>query len=163
MISREEELGVSREYLREHFEYKDGQLIRKKDGAGDVHNDWGKGKNGYKKVNIDRHPFSVHRLIWVMHNGYIPTTRVIDHINRDKTDNRIENLRVVSYSENIRNKEGIIDGRVGILWHSRDKYWSARVYVGKQLIHLGTYKDRKDAVKAKRGADALLAAVGFSQ
>jgi hypothetical protein len=58
------------------------------------------GKNGYYYVNIGRKKYSVHRLIIETFIGPIPKGMVVDHINRITTDNRIENLRVVSYREN---------------------------------------------------------------
>lgn len=160
MASREEKLGVSREYLLFHFAYKDGQLIRKKDGVGDVRNDWGKGKNGYKKVNIGRKPFSVHRLIWVMHNGYIPDGSVIDHIDRDRVNNRIENLRVVSRHENCKNREAPFSGHAGIIWHKKDRAWHARISINKKQTHLGAYKNIDDAIRALRGTSLALKTAG---
>ena len=58
------------------------------------------GQNGYYYVQIGKKKYYVHRLIIETFIGHIPTGMVIDHINRIKTDNRLENLRVVSYREN---------------------------------------------------------------
>ena len=53
-----------------------------------------------------------HRLMWIHHNGTIPYLREIDHINRDKGDNRIENLRCVSVSTNRKNRLYISNGAI---------------------------------------------------
>ena len=47
---------------------------------------------------------SAHRYVWFHFNGPIPNDKVIDHINRNRTDNRLENLRCVSHSENMKNR-----------------------------------------------------------
>ena len=60
-------------------------------------------RNGYKRVSIDNKPLSVHRLIWEAFNGLIPDRIQVDHINGDKADNRLENLRLVSGSDNMKN------------------------------------------------------------
>ena len=89
----------SQEFLLAKFEYEPetGHLIHKTNSykghkAGTVV--W----NGYVKVRIAGKKLAVHRLVWKMHHGEDPYA--LDHINNDKTDNRIENLRSVTDSEN---------------------------------------------------------------
>lgn len=60
-------------------------------------------RNGYKRVLINKKLFSVHRLMWEAFNGPIPDKMQVDHINGDKADNRLENLRLVSGSDNMKN------------------------------------------------------------
>ena len=59
--------------------------------------------NGYIYVGINHNSYRAHRLIFLMHKGYLPKT--IDHINRDKLDNRIENLRPATVSQNSMNRD----------------------------------------------------------
>lgn len=61
---------------------------------------------GYWRVNINRKGHMVHRIIWELTHGPIPAGHVIDHINGDPADNRIENLRVAAPQENSRNAAG---------------------------------------------------------
>lgn len=65
---------------------------------------------GYKRLsrhfkNVSKHIF-VHRLVWITFMGEIPDDLQIDHFNRIKDDNRLENLRLVTPSENAQNKDG---------------------------------------------------------
>ena len=87
--------------LREYFNYVDGQLIRIKSTNSSRPDMLGKplgylSSEGYLRGGFKNKPYYLHRLIWVYHNGDIES-EMIDHINRVKTDNRIENLRPASY------------------------------------------------------------------
>lgn len=57
--------------------------------------------NGYKKM------VRLHRIVWISKNGPIPDGLMIDHINRNRIDNRIENLRLVNSKENAQNKDSL--------------------------------------------------------
>ena len=65
-------------------------------------NYWKDKSSGYYR-NAQVKPHSLHRKVWIYHNGEIPKGLVIDHIDRNKDNNEIENLRLATYSENIRN------------------------------------------------------------
>ena len=59
---------------------------------------------GYYKVQFNKQPIGQHRIVWELHFGPIPEGMVIDHIDRDKSNNRIENLRCTSQSSNMTNQ-----------------------------------------------------------
>lgn len=95
----------SQNEIKEWFEYRDGGLYWKKlrsqfcrykigQQAGSVMN------NGYRRIRINAIDYREHRLIWIYFNGDVSNDIMIDHINRIKDDNRIENLRAVSRSVN---------------------------------------------------------------
>lgn len=63
----------------------------------------GSTRNGYIRINIKDKVYSMHRLVWEAFNGPIPEEKVVDHINGNKSDNRLENLRLVTQSENVEN------------------------------------------------------------
>ena len=65
-------------------------------------NYWKDKNSGYYR-NAQVKPHSLHRQVWIYHNGEIPKGLTIDHIDRNKDNNQIENLRLATYSENIRN------------------------------------------------------------
>jgi hypothetical protein len=95
---------ITKERLWEKFDYLDGVLYHKTTWgpikAGDVAGT--KNPRGYIIVRFDGKPYLAHRIIFFMYHGYFP--QEIDHINRVKHDNRIENLRAVCRIENARNK-----------------------------------------------------------
>jgi hypothetical protein len=112
----------SQNELKEIFEYRDGELYWKKSNgtkitigklAGSLSKD-----SGYIFIRMGK-LYRAHRLIWIYHYGDIPESLQIDHINRIRNDNRIENLRIVSQSLNIMNQnrknirvKKCIDGRL---------------------------------------------------
>lgn len=59
-------------------------------------------KDGYQTVRTPRGILRVHRVLWETAHGPIPPDREVDHINGDKADNRLENLRLLSHGDNIR-------------------------------------------------------------
>lgn len=96
---------LTQERVRELFEYReDGCLIRRVaksntkvgDVAGNLRGD------GYLQVTIDRQGYLLHRTVFLYHHGYLPEND-LDHIDQDRTNNRIENLREVSRACNLRN------------------------------------------------------------
>ena len=96
--------------LHELFDYENGQLIRRVRAGnrmpGTVVGSITQG--GYLKVELEGSCYRVHRLIWKWHHGTDPND-LIDHINRDRTDNRIENLREATSSENNQNNQRAAD------------------------------------------------------
>ena len=53
---------------------------------------------GYRVITVNYKAYKAHRLVYLMHKGYLP--RTLDHINNNRSDNRIENLRAVSAGQN---------------------------------------------------------------
>jgi len=121
--------------LHSLFEYKDGSLIWK------VKNTKGKvagalRPTGYICVEIDSKPIMAHRLIWIMHYGYI------DHIDGNRSNNRIENLRVVTRTQNQWNRKNSHNNKFGVkgirLRKDNNKY-EARISINKKRLVLGSF------------------------
>lgn len=110
--------------------------------------DW----KGYSRVKVNGRSFAVHRIIWEMHYGPIPQGKEIDHIDRKKGNNKLNNLRLVTPTQNCQNKSFRKDnksGATGVHWHTTKNKWAAYVSVDKKLKHLGYFKSFKEAKKVR--------------
>jgi hypothetical protein len=98
-----------------------------------------------------------HRLIWCHYYGKWPDSNlVIDHKNGDHYDNTIKNLRLVTSTENNRNKSIPKDnksGHVGIGWRKDKKVWQVQIGKNGKNIHIGNFKNKEDAIKARKEAE----------
>jgi hypothetical protein len=112
--------------------------------------------NGYIQINVQRNLWYAHRLAWFFVHGEWP--RYIDHINGDRSDNRIENLRSVTNAENHKN-QGLrainTSGVVGVSWLTRRQRWQARIMVDGLQVNLGHFRDFADATRARLAAEKL--------
>lgn len=141
------------EELRATFEYhEDGYLIRKKNGkpTGQHANT----TQGYARVKVGGRMLRAHRVIYAIIHGEMPAGQ-IDHINGNRVDNRIENLRDVSHSENQHNHktpENNTSGFTGVGWHAPLQKWVSRIKVNNRTLHLGYFENLEDAVKARKMA-----------
>lgn len=146
---------ITYEEVRRLFKYNKstGQLTRRiyrsqNAKKGDV---VGTISNGYLYTSIDNKKYPVHRLIWLYHYGYLPEND-IDHINRSRSDNRIENLRHVSRSCNLRNspaRESSKCGIRGVYYCNNAKKWIAQISINKKMVHIGCYSSIICAAKAR--------------
>lgn len=117
---------------------------------------------GYIRIRIDRKKYLAHRLAWLYVYGYFPEHDV-DHIDRDSSNNKIDNLRHVGRTCNIRNSGNRKDsssGVKGVNWYKPGKKWQARIEINrKKRISLGYFVDFDDAVCARLAAEQC---VGWS-
>ncbi len=137
---------LTKEYLNTLFYYKDGNLYSKVDRYKTTIRKDSLIKcylqSGYLRTCINYKSYRIHRLIFMMHYGYMPTQ--IDHINGIKDDNRIENLREASHTENQLNKSAPKNNTTGIknVTYQYNK-WRVRLTVNKKLINFGSF-DHKE-------------------
>ena len=106
--------------------------------------------NGYLNVSVMGRKFLVHRVVFAMFHGRWPAGDV-DHINGIRSDNRAENIREASRSENMRNTKAHADGFTGIkgvhYYKSRGNY-TAQICVNGQQIRLGYFSTAEEAKAA---------------
>ena len=140
-------LNMNQKLVAEYFDHKDGRLYWKKvmhpnkqylvgQEVGSIH------QTGYRHVTWQGKVYKVHRLIYLLEHGYLP--KEIDHINGDRQDNRLENLREVTRSQNQYNKpmcKNNTSGSRGVSWHKASKAWVVRVSVNKKSKLIGYFKD----------------------
>jgi len=137
------------EELREYFELVDGKVFRKTaDGLVPAKE---YGSNGYLYVNYTKTTVRSHRLIWMLHYGYTPI--VLDHINGNRTDNRIENLREVTQRENMQNQQMHREGKPPGVSRKWEKYYAQiRIHTQDNQVWVGPYTTEKDAACAYEAA-----------
>ena len=112
---------------------------------------------GYIRINFNGKRYQAHRLAWFLSKGVWPNNE-IDHINGIKTDNRLINLREVSTKENSRNKpksKRNISGVVGVSLHNKTGKWRSEIRVDGVLHYLGLFKNKQEAIKARKDAEKL--------
>jgi len=109
--------------------------------------------HGYLCVGINYNSYRAHRLIFLMHKGYLPKT--IDHIDGDKLDNRIENLRAATVGQNQHNRKtnaNNTSGYKGVSWNKAQKKWTARITLERKTINLGYFANVEEAAEVVRKA-----------
>lgn len=108
---------------------------------------WVDNSSGYLRLSVCGKSRYAHVVAWELYHGAKPKGE-IDHINGDKLDNRIDNLRECTPSQNSQNKKIRTDNTSGVKgasWNSARKKWSARVTVNKKVIFLGFFSSLHDA------------------
>lgn len=112
--------------------------------------------NGYRYIVVERKQHLAHRLAWLLHYGWMPEDGIdIDHINGDRDDNRIENLRLGSRSQNNVNSKtpkNNTSGFKGAYFDKRRGKWAAEIWVFKSKKFLGYYSTPKEAGAAYQTA-----------
>lgn len=106
---------------------------------------------GYKKGRLNHGNFLAHRIIWKLVYGFEP--EVIDHVDGDRTNNRLANLRSVTQLENQRNQSLPITNTSGFVGVSRfGSKWRVRVQVRGKDKHLGIFANLEEAASARLAA-----------
>lgn len=130
-----------------------------------------KTSEGYIKVHIDGIYYRAHRVAWLINKGETPKYPEfeIDHINGDRADNRISNLRTVTKSQNQKNSSQRVtntSGVHGVNWTPKynnienDGRWVARIWNGPKHVYLGQFRTLHEAQIARKAAERVLGYTG---
>jgi hypothetical protein len=150
---------LTQAYLRDIFDYHpDGYLIWKKSKkpskngtrAGSNHD------NKYIRIKLNKKKYFAHRAIWIFHHGDNLTID-IDHIDGNGQNNKIENLRVATRSQNCMNtkmRSNNKSGYKGVSWSEYKKKFVATIKVENKIKRLGVFDDAKLAHEAYKQAAA---------
>lgn len=107
---------------------------------------------GYPSTGIGRENIRMHRFfVEDVQDGM-----VIDHINRNKMDNRVKNLRICTQKENVHNstiRKNNTSGVPGVFFDKRAGRWRAQIYENGKSKHIGIYDAYEDAVAARKKAE----------
>lgn len=166
---------LTQDFVLSLFEYRDGELYWKYRPRSHFTSDlgylqWnprnvgkragshsGKYKNKYVEVKIDYFTFGIHRIIFLMHHGYLPEQ--VDHVDCDVRNNRIENLRAATKSENLKNRPAPkhnTSGHKGVCWSKNNKKWVVTIRSNKKCYSLGYYSNLEEAGKVAETARKVL-------
>lgn len=133
------------------FNYEDGNLywidspnslVSAGSKAGTLRND------GYIGIFIKGNYYFAHRIIWEMHNGQIPEGMVIDHIDANRSNNKVENLRVCTFQQNHFNRgkqSNNKSGFKGVSWNKQKQKWVAQIKIEGRNKFLGFFTDPEKA------------------
>lgn len=160
--------ALNKEFLNEAFEYRNGELFwrfrpphhfacedhRKKFNNRQGGTKAGYAWNGYVWITFHFGAISAHRIIFVMHYGYLPDE--VDHINGNPSDNRIENLRAATHKQNSQNMKTTrrnSSGVKGVSFHKTHGKWSAYIRADGKMKHLGLFKTIEEAAIARKSAE----------
>lgn len=143
---------MSLEY-KDIFYYQEGKLLRKYSSGGKLENSEAGYlcEDGYVKVEINDKTTGAHRIIWELFNGPIPEGLEIDHIDRNRSNNLIENLRLFTRQQNCqhqgitkRNKSGF----KGVSFHKGSNKWTSQININKKCYTIGYFDTIEEAAKA---------------
>lgn len=113
---------------------------------------------GYGYGTLCRRNILAHVVAWALYYGEWPD-QFIDHIDGDRSNNRIDNLRKVSRMDNQRNVKMSArnkSGTMGVYWASDRNQWRAEIGDGKRRIKIGSYSTLEEAVAARKAAEEKL-------
>lgn len=107
-------------------------------------------RRGYVAISIDKKLYYAHRLAWLMIYGAWPAEQ-IDHINGDRSDNRLCNLRSATRRQNQKNVKRSSrnsSGCKGVYWNARLECWNSQIAYDGTRIHLGSFSTKDEAALA---------------
>lgn len=114
--------------------------------------------NGYVMMNVSKRKVLAHRMAWLWVYGYLPNAE-IDHINGNKADNRISNLRIASRCENQMNVAITVantSGIKGVCYNKLASKWQAYIQANNKRHYLGLFSSKENAAEAYRVAEKQL-------
>jgi len=142
------------ERLKALFYYKDGKLYNRI-SRGSVKKDSESGytaEDGYRRVRVDGKYYYIHRLVWfLLTNKEIPEDLYIDHIDGNRQNNHIENLRLATALENQYNKQRQNSGTStykGVWFDSVKDCWKASIRFKDKRHYIGQFETELEAALA---------------
>ena len=161
-MNKNKELLSYYKKAKEFLDYnsEDGVFIRKSSRGGQPKGFVADNKHhsGYMYIHISINGkgknISSHRLAWYFVYGYLPNN--IDHIDMNRSNNSIDNLRDCSASQNNMNRDNQSNnttGVKGVYWHKRDKKWTVSININKKQKHLCSTKNFEYACHVRKEAE----------
>ena len=151
LFSYESETGDILNRISRGTKAKAGAIATSRTGKGYLHVQFSK----------DGRPVSykAHRVAWLLHYKVDPGNMEVDHINHDKSCNKIENLRLVDHKEqcgNFSKSKRNTSGVTGLSWHKNNSKWVAYIHKDGERCYLGIFEDKWDAICCRKSAENRL-------
>lgn len=144
MVAQDKRISIDAEYVRRRFLFdaNTGRLVWR-DGnwkgreVGETH-------FGYRRVKIQGKNYRVHRLIWLYVHGHWPK-EFLDHVNGDRGDNRLCNLRECDHTQNMANRRPQGGRKLKGITKFRGKQWIAQIRHGGRSRYIGVFDTPEEA------------------
>jgi hypothetical protein len=110
---------------------------------------------GYYQTRFLSHSYKLHRLCWLLYYKEDPGSMCVDHIDGNKINNKIENLRLATYQQNRFNsplRSNNKTGATGVYWSKRSNCYIAKVCMNGRQVYSGHFSSFQDAVNARNNA-----------
>ncbi len=153
---------ITQELLKEFLNYDPDTgvftwKIARKGSPGKGRRAGGLDYEGYTRIKIDYKNYRASRLAWLYMNGREPEGQ-IDHIDGDRSNDSISNLRDVDQTtngQNQRKNSSNTSGITGVCWHKKQGKWMAYIG-GVNRVYLGYFSEKSDAIAARKNAHVEL-------
>ena len=132
---------ITQEQLKQEVRYEDGHFYRLSDGE-QVTESPITDHHRYLRVRVCGKVYALHRMVFLWQNGYLP--KIVDHIDNDRSNNKIENLREATQQQNCLNRVAHKNNRSGyknVFWDSKSNKWCVLVNVFGKRKTIGRFED----------------------
>lgn len=151
---------MTQEEVKAKFDYRPDGRLTFRERCGSAHKGKASGcvdSRGYRQTRVNGVLQLDHRIIYLWHHGFLP--EFLDHINGNRLDNRVENLRPVTKVQNSHNSKRRSNNKSGVRgvnWHKQHRKWYANIRVDGKSKFLGLFTDLADAKAARESAELEL-------
>jgi len=155
----ESDFSLSQDLLHELFEYRDGLLfwkIKTRNGIASGKQAGTLNHHGYIHIRLNKKTYQAHRLIFLMHYGYLP--EMLDHIDCNRSNNKIENLRPANNIQNQQNQKlspRSKTGVKGVCFDKTKKQFLAQFRVNRTICKVGHFVTLEEAANAVQKARSI--------
>ena len=153
-------MSLTYDYANYLFKYdpETGNLYRRVKGTEEFRSKPAgtKTKTGYIQIYVDGKLYLAHRIIMLLVNKSLSDDCQVDHIDHNRLNNKLNNLRVVSQSGNMRNSGRRSDnstGVTGVVYHKPARKYMANIFIGGKRMYLGLFNTLEEATDARARAN----------
>jgi hypothetical protein len=114
---------------------------------------------GYLVIGFKGNTYAAHRIFWLLHNCVDPGSMIVDHIDGNKLNNKVSNLRLATDSENQMNRSVTVrskSGIKGVCWDPYAEKYKAFIKHNNKAIHIGLFTTQEKAFEARQAKEVEL-------